>query len=170
MRMIDFFDRGAQRLRHLIQRNSHARRRVRSRGGRPDDPHDTPMPMDYFTWVAVGEGRAVVIDTGFVRDQYEAELLGLRVRVWFFDPRRLPAQQAWALARRFRVILPDLPLHGDSEDRPRHPYSPDWLADVIAGDISLSRNFRAIQQLTPFKMEPLFLSGLRERRTLERRV
>lgn len=37
------------------------------------------------------------------------------------------------LAERFRVILPDLPLHGDSEDRPRHPYSPDWLADVIAG-------------------------------------
>ena len=30
------------------------------------DPHDTPMPMDYFTWVAVAEdGRAVVIDTGF---------------------------------------------------------------------------------------------------------
>jgi pimeloyl-ACP methyl ester carboxylesterase len=24
-------------------------------------------------------------------------------------------------------------LHGDSEDRPRHPYSSDWLADVIAG-------------------------------------
>jgi pimeloyl-ACP methyl ester carboxylesterase len=23
-------------------------------------------------------------------------------------------------------------LHGDSEDRPRHPYSPDWLADVLA--------------------------------------
>jgi pimeloyl-ACP methyl ester carboxylesterase len=38
-----------------------------------------------------------------------------------------------ALSARFRVILPDLPLHGDSEDRPRHPYSPDWLADVIAG-------------------------------------
>jgi pimeloyl-ACP methyl ester carboxylesterase len=38
-----------------------------------------------------------------------------------------------ALSERFRVILPDLPLHGDSEDRPRHPYSPDWLADVIAG-------------------------------------
>ncbi|MDQ2897021.1 MAG: alpha/beta hydrolase [Actinomycetota bacterium] len=37
------------------------------------------------------------------------------------------------LSERFRVILPDLPLHGDSEDRPRHPYSPDWLADVIAG-------------------------------------
>ena len=37
------------------------------------------------------------------------------------------------LADRFRVVLPDLPLHGDSEDRPRHPYSPAWMADVIAG-------------------------------------
>ncbi len=37
------------------------------------------------------------------------------------------------LSSRFRVVLPDLPLHGDSEDRPRHPYSPDWFADVIAG-------------------------------------
>ena len=38
-----------------------------------------------------------------------------------------------ALASRLRVVVPDLPLHGDSEDRPRHPYSPDWFADVIAG-------------------------------------
>jgi len=37
------------------------------------------------------------------------------------------------LAERFRVVLPDLPGHGDSEDRPRHSYSPDWLADVMAG-------------------------------------
>jgi pimeloyl-ACP methyl ester carboxylesterase len=37
------------------------------------------------------------------------------------------------LATRFRVVLPDLPLHGDSEDRARHPYTPDWLAEVIAG-------------------------------------
>ena len=37
------------------------------------------------------------------------------------------------LIDRFRVVLPDLPLHGDSEDRPRHSYSPDWMADVIAG-------------------------------------
>ncbi len=27
------------------------------------------------------------------------------------------------LAHRFRLILPDLPAHGDSEDRPRHPYT-----------------------------------------------
>ncbi len=37
------------------------------------------------------------------------------------------------LADRFRLILPDLPLHGDSEDRPRYSYSPDWLAEVMAG-------------------------------------
>ena len=30
-------------------------------------------------------------------------------------------------------MLPDLPLHGDSEDRPRHPYTLDWLAEVVAG-------------------------------------
>jgi pimeloyl-ACP methyl ester carboxylesterase len=38
-----------------------------------------------------------------------------------------------ALADRFRVVLPDLPLHGDSEDRPRHPYTLDWFAEVLAG-------------------------------------
>lgn len=37
------------------------------------------------------------------------------------------------LGDRFRLVMPDLPLHGDSEDGPRHPYSPDWLADVLAG-------------------------------------
>jgi pimeloyl-ACP methyl ester carboxylesterase len=36
------------------------------------------------------------------------------------------------LAHRHRVVLPDLPLHGDSEDRPRHPYTLDWLAEVMA--------------------------------------
>jgi pimeloyl-ACP methyl ester carboxylesterase len=37
------------------------------------------------------------------------------------------------LSDRFRIVLPDLPLHGDSEDRPRHPYTVDWLAEVLAG-------------------------------------
>ncbi len=51
--------------------------------------------------------------------------LGLSHREWepIVDP----------LAARFRVVLPDLPLHGDSEDRPRHPYTVDWLTDVMAG-------------------------------------
>jgi pimeloyl-ACP methyl ester carboxylesterase len=37
------------------------------------------------------------------------------------------------LSHRYRLVLPDLPLHGDSEDRPRHPYTRDWLAEVMAG-------------------------------------
>jgi pimeloyl-ACP methyl ester carboxylesterase len=36
------------------------------------------------------------------------------------------------LTDRFRLVLPDLPLHGDSEDRPRHPYTPEWFAEVMA--------------------------------------
>ena len=39
-----------------------ARRAAHFIGG---DPHDGPMPMDYFVWVAKGGGRAIVIDTGF---------------------------------------------------------------------------------------------------------
>jgi pimeloyl-ACP methyl ester carboxylesterase len=36
------------------------------------------------------------------------------------------------LTDRFRLVLPDLPLHGDSEDRPRHPYTTEWFAEVMA--------------------------------------
>lgn len=36
------------------------------------------------------------------------------------------------LEHRHRVVLPDLPLHGDSEDRPHHPYTLDWLAEILA--------------------------------------
>jgi pimeloyl-ACP methyl ester carboxylesterase len=51
--------------------------------------------------------------------------LGLTHREW--EPIVAP------LAERFRVILPDLPLHGDSEDRPRHAYSEEWFAEVLTG-------------------------------------
>jgi pimeloyl-ACP methyl ester carboxylesterase len=37
------------------------------------------------------------------------------------------------LADRFRVVLPDLPLHGDSERDRRYPYTLDWFADVLGG-------------------------------------
>jgi pimeloyl-ACP methyl ester carboxylesterase len=36
------------------------------------------------------------------------------------------------LTHRYRLVIPDLPLHGDSEDRPRHPYTLDWFAEVLA--------------------------------------
>jgi glyoxylase-like metal-dependent hydrolase (beta-lactamase superfamily II) len=29
------------------------------------DPHDVPMPMDYFVWAIIGRNRTVVVDTGF---------------------------------------------------------------------------------------------------------
>lgn len=29
------------------------------------DSHDVPMPLDYFVWVIRGEGRTIVVDTGF---------------------------------------------------------------------------------------------------------
>ncbi len=29
------------------------------------DPHDAPMPIDYFVWVVRNENRTVVVDTGF---------------------------------------------------------------------------------------------------------
>ncbi|MGH6891260.1 MAG: N-acyl homoserine lactonase family protein [Dongiaceae bacterium] len=29
------------------------------------DPHDGPMPLDYFVWLARGEGRDLIVDTGF---------------------------------------------------------------------------------------------------------
>jgi glyoxylase-like metal-dependent hydrolase (beta-lactamase superfamily II) len=29
------------------------------------DPHDGPMPLDYFVWVVRGDGRELVVDTGF---------------------------------------------------------------------------------------------------------
>ncbi|HXN37899.1 MAG TPA: alpha/beta hydrolase [Solirubrobacteraceae bacterium] len=37
------------------------------------------------------------------------------------------------LSDRFRVVLPDLPLHGDSETGSQYPYTLDWFAEVLAG-------------------------------------
>lgn len=32
------------------------------------DPHDAPMPMDYFVWLIRNAERTVVVDTGFSED------------------------------------------------------------------------------------------------------
>ena len=36
------------------------------------DPHDVPMPLNYYVWLVVNGGRTIVVDTGF--DQRGAEL------------------------------------------------------------------------------------------------
>lgn len=41
----------------------HARRRAENFIG--GDPHDGPMPLDYFVWLIRGDGREIVVDTGF---------------------------------------------------------------------------------------------------------
>ena len=45
------------------------------------DPHDAPMPMDYFVWVAKGADRTVVIDAGFT-----AEIAAQRKRTYLRCP------------------------------------------------------------------------------------
>ena len=42
-----------------------AQRRDHFVGG---DPHDAPMPMDYFVWLIRNAARTVVVDTGFTRE------------------------------------------------------------------------------------------------------
>ncbi|HEX4243630.1 MAG TPA: N-acyl homoserine lactonase family protein [Steroidobacteraceae bacterium] len=45
------------------------------------DPHDTPMPMDYFVWLVKGDGRAWAVDTGFT-----APVAERRKRRWLRCP------------------------------------------------------------------------------------
>jgi glyoxylase-like metal-dependent hydrolase (beta-lactamase superfamily II) len=46
-----------------------ARRHEHFVGG---DPHDAPMPMDYFVWLVRNAARSFVVDTGFTREVGEA--------------------------------------------------------------------------------------------------
>ena len=55
-----------------------AQRRDHFIGG---DPHDGPMPMDYFLWAAVSQDKTYVIDCGFT-----AEVAAKRQRTFVRDP------------------------------------------------------------------------------------
>jgi glyoxylase-like metal-dependent hydrolase (beta-lactamase superfamily II) len=46
------------------------------------DPHDAPMPMDYFVWLVRNAERTVVVDTGFT-----AETAAARKRTFLRSPR-----------------------------------------------------------------------------------
>lgn len=64
------------------------------------DPHDGPMPMDYFLWVIRGEGRVVVVDCGF-----NAEVAAKRGRTLCQTP-----AEALALLEIDPDVVPDLVL------------------------------------------------------------
>jgi glyoxylase-like metal-dependent hydrolase (beta-lactamase superfamily II) len=51
---------------YAIKYAHHARRASENFiGGVPQDAHDGPMPLDFFVWLIRGEGREIVVDTGF---------------------------------------------------------------------------------------------------------
>ena len=64
------------------------------------DPHDAPMPMDYFTWAVIGVGRNVVVDTGFT-----AEVAAQRKRKFLRCPVATMAQLGVAPEAVSDVIL-----------------------------------------------------------------
>jgi glyoxylase-like metal-dependent hydrolase (beta-lactamase superfamily II) len=67
------------------------------------DPHDAPMPMDYFTWAVIGVGRNVVVDTGFT-----AEVAAQRKRKFLRCPVATMAQLGVAPEAVSDVILTHL--------------------------------------------------------------
>lgn len=67
------------------------------------DPHDAPMPLDYFIWVIRGEGRLVVVDTGF-----GAEAAAKRNRTLLHTPESLLARIGVDAAEVEHVILTHL--------------------------------------------------------------
>ncbi len=50
---------------YAVKYAHHARRASENFIG--GDPHDGPMPLDYFVWLIRGGGRDIVVDTGFSR-------------------------------------------------------------------------------------------------------
>jgi glyoxylase-like metal-dependent hydrolase (beta-lactamase superfamily II) len=48
---------------YAVKYAHHARRAAENFVG--GDPHDGPMPLDYFVWLVRGGGRELVVDTGF---------------------------------------------------------------------------------------------------------
>jgi glyoxylase-like metal-dependent hydrolase (beta-lactamase superfamily II) len=59
------------------------------------DPHDGPMPLDYFIWAIVGEDRSFVVDTGFdqeMGDKRQRTLLqspATGIKALGLDPERI---------------------------------------------------------------------------------
>lgn len=75
---IPFADTPAYEIYALRYATRAAKRKDHFIGG---DPHDSPMPMDYFLWLIRGDGRTIVVDTGFT-----AEVAKQRGRTFLVEP------------------------------------------------------------------------------------
>jgi len=111
----------------------------------------SPHALHWWAWARAGS------DTGFGQRSARAYDADVRLRLYHHhDGARVAYRELGAgpplallhsallshmewepaaeqLAQRFRVVLPDLPLHGDSERGPEYPYTLDWFAQVLAG-------------------------------------
>ena len=67
--------------------NPNAKRSTNFIGG---DPHDAPMPLDYFVWAIRSESRTIILDTGF------DEPMGLKRNRQFLRSPALLARHAGA--------------------------------------------------------------------------
>lgn len=67
------------------------------------DLHDSPMPLDYFVWAIRGEGREIVVDTGF-----GPEAAAQRGRTLLHDPVKLLDRIGIDAARVQDVVLTHL--------------------------------------------------------------
>jgi len=77
------------------------------------DAHETAVQGTTITWGEMGSGQPLVLIHG-IQDSH---------RAW--------RRAAPFLARRFRVLMPDLPGHGFS-GRPDAPYTLTWYAQIVA--------------------------------------
>ncbi|HTN66543.1 MAG TPA: N-acyl homoserine lactonase family protein [Burkholderiaceae bacterium] len=118
------------------------------------DPHEGPMPMDYFIWVIRGAGRTVVVDTGFNREaaaQRKREFLRCPIE----SLRHLgiePQAVADVILTHLHYdhagnvkLLPNATIHLQEKelqyatgkymkyDLMRHPYAVDDVVDVVRG-------------------------------------
>jgi glyoxylase-like metal-dependent hydrolase (beta-lactamase superfamily II) len=91
------------------------------------DPHDAPMPMDYFLWVAIGDAGAVVVDAGFT-----PETARERGREIVCDPVDVLARLGVAAADVRDVVLTH--LHYDhTGNLSAFPRARFWVQDAELG-------------------------------------
>lgn len=97
----------------------------------PPDPHDGPMPMDYFVWVIRQGPRVWLVDTGF--NEAAADIQDVIVTHLHYDHagnlRKLP---------RARLHLQESELHyacgcNMRFDMLRHAYAVEDVVDVVRG-------------------------------------